>query len=215
MSNDYDTYEFREIIDPPLKVRGSLILKEDVRTVTVDVIGHLRTQKNIATSKLKVSGDCTIGGHCKANQVNNLGSLRVQHIQADRLQSSGYLSAAQVAEVDTFHAEGAVKINRLTAGTSIEIRLGNRSTIEVMSSSGTIIVKPSSKLINALMHYFRKLTCKTIEGTSITLYRTTADLVCGENIIIGPGCSIGEIRYSKSLTVDPKSQVDRTVFLNK
>ncbi|WP_340007168.1 hypothetical protein MHH52_05610 [Paenibacillus sp. FSL K6-0276] len=214
MSNDYDT-EFREMIGPPLKVRGSLFLQEDVRAVTVDVVGHLSTQKNIATSNLKVSGVCSIGGHCRANQVNNLGSLRVQHIQADRLQSSGYLSVAQDAVVETFYAEGAVKINRLIAGTSIEIRLGNKSTLEVMRSSGTITVKPSSKLINALMHYCRKLTCETIEGTSITLYRTTADLVCGEDIFIGPGCSIGEIRYSKSLTIDPRSHVDRTVFLNK
>jgi cytoskeletal protein CcmA (bactofilin family) len=215
MSNANDLFERQEMIGPPLKVRGSLTLKEDVRADTIDVVGHLSTQKNVTTAKLKVSGDCSIGGYCRAEQVINLGGLRVQHIQADRLQSSGYFSAAQDAAVDTFYAEGAVKINRLTAGSSIELRLGNRSTIEVMRTSGTITVKPSLKLMNALIPYFRKLTCETIEGTSISLYRTTANLVCGEDIIIGPGCSIGEVQYSKSLTVDPKSQVDRTVFLNK
>lgn len=215
MPHANDTFERNEMIGPPLKVRGSLILQEDIRADTVDVVGHLSAQKNVATVKLKISGDCSIGGHCRADQVINLGGLRVQQLQANRLQSSGYFSAAQDVVVETFYAEGAVKINRLTAGSSIELRLGNRSTIEVMKSSGTITIKPSLKLMNALIPYFRKLTCETIEGTSITLYRTTADLVCGEDIIIGPGCSIGEIRYSKSLTVDPKSQVDRTVFLKK
>lgn len=125
------------------------------------------------------------------------------------------MSVAENAAAGTFYAEGAVNIKSLNADSSIEIRLGNRSTVEVMRAGGDIIVKPSSKLINALMHPFRKLTCTTIEGTSITLYRTTAELVCGEEIIVGPGCTIGEIRYSKSLTVDLKSQVDRTVFLNQ
>jgi cytoskeletal protein CcmA (bactofilin family) len=215
MSKANNTFDRNEMISTALKVRGSLIRHEDVHAVTVDVIGHLSTQRNVTTSKLKVSGDCSIGGYCRADQVTNLGSLRVQHIQADRLESSGYFSVAEDAAVETFYAEGAVKINRLTAGTSIELRLGNRNTIEVIKSCGSITVKPSSKLMNALMHYFRKLTCKTIEGTSITLYRTTADLVCGEEIIIGPGCSIREVRYSKSLTVDPKSKVDRTLFLNE
>ncbi|WP_339281758.1 hypothetical protein NST94_05440 [Paenibacillus sp. FSL H8-0282] len=214
MSNNNNTYERTDMIDPPLKVRGSQFVRENINTVTVDVFGHLSTKGSVSTSKLKVSGDCTIGGNCKANQVNNLGSLRVQNIQADNLRSSGYMSVAENAAAGTFYAEGAVKIKRLTADSSIEIRLGNRSTVEVMRAGGNIIVKPSSKLINALMHPFRKLTCTTIEGTNITLYRTTADLVCGEEIIVGPGCTIGEIRYSKSLTVDLKSQVDRTVFLN-
>ncbi|MEK3739169.1 MULTISPECIES: hypothetical protein [Paenibacillus] len=214
MSNNNNTYERTDMIDPPLKVRGSLFVRENIRAVTVDVFGHLSTKSSVSTSKLKVSGDCTIGGNCKANQVNNLGSLRVQNIQADNLRSSGYMSVAENAAAGTFYAEGAVNIKRLNADSSIEIRLGNRSTVEVMRAGGDIIVKPSSKLINALMHPFRKLTCTTIEGTSITLYRTTADLVCGEEIIVGPGCTIGEIRYSKSLTVDLKSQVDRTVFLN-
>jgi cytoskeletal protein CcmA (bactofilin family) len=215
MSNINDTFERHEMIGPPLKVRGSLILQEDLRADTVNVVGHLSVKNNVVTSKLKVSGDCSIGGHCRADQVINLGSLRIQHIQADRLQSSGYFSVAQDAAVETFYAEGAVKIHRLTAESSIELRLGNKSTIDVIKSSGTITVKPSLKLMNALIPYFRKLTCETIEGTSISLYRTTANLVCGEDIIIGPGCSIGEVQYSKSLTVDPKSQVDRTVFLNK
>ncbi|MNB93987.1 hypothetical protein D3C75_411310 [compost metagenome] len=215
MSNNNNTYERTDMIDPPLKVRGSLFVRENIRAVTVDVFGHLSTKSSVSTSKLKVSGDCTIGGNCKANQVNNLGSLRVQNIQADNLRSSGYMSVAENAAAGTFYAEGAVNIKRLNADSSIEIRLGNRSTVEVMRAGGDIIVKPSSKLINALMHPFRKLTCTIIEGTNITLYRTTADLVCGEEIIVGPGCTIGEIRYSKSLTVDLKSQVDRTVFLNQ
>lgn len=73
MSNNNNTYERTDMIDPPLKVRGSLFVRENIRAVTVDVFGHLSTKSSVSTSKLKVSGDCTIGGNCKANQVNNLG----------------------------------------------------------------------------------------------------------------------------------------------
>lgn len=212
MSNHYDSYNPSEMIGPPLNVRGSQMIPENVQAVTVHVIGHLNVSKNVTTTNLKVSGDCRIAGNCEAGQVNNLGSLRVQHIKADKVVSSGYLSVAQEAVAETFYAEGAVKIKRLTADRDIEIRLGNRSTIEIMRSGSNIIVKPSSKLINTVMQPFRKLTCESIEGQNITLYRTTAKLVCGEEVVVGPGCSIGEIRYSKSLTVHPKSQVGKTVY---
>lgn len=215
MSNDYDIYEPSEMIGPPLKVKGTVILHDDVHAVTVDIFGHLSTRKNVATSKLKVSGDCTIGGYCQANQVNNLGSLRVRNIQADHIQSSGYLSVAQEATTRSLYAEGAVRINRLIAKETIELRLGNRCTVKSMKCSGTITIRSSSMLLNFLMRPFHKLTCGTIEGTAITLYRTTAELVCGEDIIIGAGCTIREVRYSKCLTVDPTSKVDKTIFLNQ
>lgn len=213
MSNEYDTYEPREMIGPPLKVRGSLILHVDVRAITVDVLGHLSTRNNVETSKLKVSGDCTIGGYCQANQVINLGSLRVQSIQTDHIQSSGYLSVAENATTRSLYAEGSVRMNRLVAEDSIELRLGNRCTVKDMKSSGVITIKPSSMLLNILMRPFHKLTCGNIEGTDITLYRTVAELVRGDNIIIGEGCVIKEVHYSKSLTVDPKSQVNKIVLL--
>ncbi len=214
MSNDYDAYEPHEPIGPPLKVRGSLILHEDVCTNTVDILGHLSTRYNVATSKLKVSGDCSIEGYCQVSQVNNLGSLRVQSIQADHIQSSGYLSVAQEATTRSLNAEGAVQINKLVAKESIELRLGNRCTVKDMKSSGPITIKPSSMLLNILMRPFHRLTCGRIKGTDITLYRTTAELVYGDNITIGVGCVIEEVHYSKSLTVDPKSQVNKAVLLS-
>lgn len=212
MSNHYDSYNPSEMIGPPLNVRGSQIIHENVQAVTVHVIGHLNVSKNVTTSNLKVSGDCRIAGNCNAGQVNNLGSLRVQHIKADKVVSAGYLSVAQEAVTGAFYAEGAVKIQSLTANADIEIRLGNKSTIEIMRTRSNIIVKPSSKLINTVMQPFRKLTSESIEGQNITLYRTRAKLVCGEEIVVGPGCSIDEIRYSKSLTVHPKSKVGKTVY---
>lgn len=215
MPNDKEAYQRNEFVDPPLKVRGSLFLQDDICAASVDVFGHLSTQGAVSTAALKVSGNCMIRGSCKAHQVNNLGSLRIQNIQADNLSSSGYLSVAQDAVVGTFYADGAVKIKHLTISSSLEIRLSSRSSVEVISADGNIIVKPNSRLMNALMPPFRRLTCQKIEGISITLQQTTAELVCGEDIVIGPRCTIREIHYSKSLTIDPKSQVDRTVFLQQ
>lgn len=37
MSNNNNTYERTDMIDPPLKVRGSLFVRENIRAVTVDV----------------------------------------------------------------------------------------------------------------------------------------------------------------------------------
>ncbi|MDT3428897.1 cytoskeletal protein CcmA (bactofilin family) [Paenibacillus forsythiae] len=199
----------------PLKVKGSLIKKEDVHRSFVEVIGYLRVTGNMTTSKLKVLGDCSIRNHCQAMQVENLGSLRVQSLQADRVSSSGYLSVSQKAVVDSFQAKGAVRIDNLIATESIDISLSSVCQVGTMKAYRSITVRPSSRAFNYFMRPFSKLRCEMVQAVNVTLYRTEAKLVCGEEIIIGPGCTIREVRYSKSFQADPGSHVENIVLLKE
>lgn len=100
-----------------------------------------------------------------------------------------------------------MKIGQLSCTSLIRIKLGALSKIGHMICEGEITIGPSSRLLNIPMRLFRKLYCETIEGAGITLYRTHADLVCGQNVTVGPGCTIGEIRYRDHLTLHPQSEV--------
>ncbi|MFF2017677.1 hypothetical protein [Paenibacillus sp. NPDC058177] len=197
----------------PLKVKGSLLRRDDIVATSVEVLGVLTARGSITTARLKVSGECSVANACVARQVKNLGSLRTRSLQAENISSSGYLSATQETTTGSFYAEGAVRMKRLTARNSIEIRLGNACSIDEMSAGGEISVLLSSTPFSFLMGPFRKMNCCSITGTTIRLERTTANLVCGEDVTIGPGCIIQELHYSKSLTVESKSKVKKVVFL--
>jgi cytoskeletal protein CcmA (bactofilin family) len=51
---------------------------------------------------------------------------------------------------------------------------------------------------------------RMIEGDTIYLDNTTADIVRGQSITLGRGCRIGTIEYSESLTQHPSAVVGRT-----
>ncbi|WP_151733058.1 hypothetical protein [Paenibacillus tengchongensis] len=198
----------------PLKVMGSLICREDIRASFIHVFGHLKANGMVATARLKVSGDCSIAKACHAESIENLGSLRLHSLQARHVHSSGYLSAAGPMRVATFAAKGAVKLQSLEAADSIEIVLGNTSTAERLTSSGWVHIRRSFPKLGFHMGSFRRLACGLIQGASLRLEYTSARLVCGTDIAVGPGCDIGEIRYSHSLTVAPGSKVGRSFHCN-
>ncbi|MHA6529533.1 hypothetical protein [Paenibacillus sp. BAC0078] len=199
---------------PPVKVRGSLVRRGNMEASLVNVVGHLHVEGDLKAEKLKIKGECSIRHSCQVNEVALLGSLRTEALQTTRVNSSGYLSVTQEAAAEDFQADGSVRINSLSCARTIHIRLGSRCRIKHMTAGEKITISPSSRLINILMRPFRRLSCETIEGAAVTLYRTTASIVSGEDIIIGPGCIIQEVRYSRSLTVDSKSRVDKIVQIN-
>lgn len=198
---------------PPLKVRGSLIRREDISSSFVDVFGHLKVHGSVTTGRLKVSGECSITGPCLATKVENIGSLRMYTLQAEHIRSSGYLAVTEEMNTLTFLGEGAVRLNSLHAKEYITIVLGSSCTADELSTDGSLRVKRPSLLLKRLMGPFRKLTCRLIQGAEIELEYTRAELVCGDEIRIGPGCDIREIRYSGSLHVDPKSKVGKTAHI--
>ncbi|MFF2908647.1 hypothetical protein [Paenibacillus sp. NPDC057934] len=197
----------------PLKVKGSLLRRDDIVATSVEVLGALTARGSITTTRLKISGECSVANACVAHQVKNLGSLRVRSLQAEEIHSSGYFSATQETTTGSLYAEGAVRMSSLTARDSIEIRLGNACSIDKMGAGGEISILLSSTPFSFLMGPLRKMNCGTITGTTIRLERTSADLVCGEDVTIGPGCIIQELHYSKRLNVDSKSKVKKVVFL--
>jgi hypothetical protein len=48
-----------------------------------------------------------------------------------------------------------------------------------------------------------------IEGDFIDLEYTTADIIRGNIVIIGPGCNVGRIEYRDQITVHPEAKVGK------
>lgn len=197
---------------PQLKVRGSLLRRDDITASSVNVFGHLNARGKVTAAELKVSGECSIAGHCYTGRTENLGSLRVHSLKSDHIRSTGYLSATNEISTLTFLAKGAIRLNTLYAAKSVEIILGSPCTADQIRTEGSVTIKRFSGMLNALMGPLRKLSCRHIQGDIVNLEHTTARLVSGRDIRIGPGCDIQEIRYSASLKVSGNAKVGASVF---
>lgn len=199
---------------PPLRVRGSMVRQGNLEASHVNVFGHLHVEGDVTAEELMIKGECSIRHSCQANTVALFGSLRTAALRAGQVNVSGYLSVTQEAAAADFRADGSVRINSLSCTGTIHIHLGSQSMIKHMTAGENITISPSPRLLNILMRPFRRLHCDTIDGAAVTLYRTTASIVSGKDIIIGPGCVIQEVRYSRTLAVDSKSRVHRTIQIN-
>lgn len=199
----------------PRKVYGSQTCRGDMEASSVEVLGHLHVRGKLAAARLKLRGECSVAQSCITQELYSFGSLRTGSLQAGKAAVSGYLSVASSAHAEEFRADGAVRIGRLSCTASIHIELGSLCRIRHITCEGGITITPSSRLMNLPMRPFRKLSCETIEGAGITLYRTQADLVCGQNVTLGPGCKIGEVRYRDRLTLHPQSQVGTITQMNQ
>ncbi|MNI77758.1 hypothetical protein D3C73_1340730 [compost metagenome] len=65
-----------------------------------------------------------------------------------------------------------------------------------------------SKLASGIIPKLRaELQASVIEGDFLDLEYTTAEVVRGNTVIVGEGCSIGRVEYRNRLTVHPGARV--------
>ncbi|MFP4976016.1 hypothetical protein ACE6ED_11475 [Paenibacillus sp. CN-4] len=197
--------------DPILKVAGSLHQRGDLTRSAVRVTGSFRLSGSLDTGELHVNGSCRIRQACRARSLRSAGSFRSASLSGGRVDAAGYFAVDDEASVRSLYAEGALRIGSLLAAETAELRLRGRSTAGTIRAGGQITVAPSSRALAWLTAPFRRLRCTEVEGDEVELSYTTADRVCGNVVRIGPGCRIGEVRYSADLYLDPSAIVGSIV----
>lgn len=67
-----------------------------------------------------------------------------------------------------------------------------------------------SKMLSGIIPKLRsELRARTIEGDFIDLEYTIADVIRGNIVIVGPGCTIERIEYRDQITVHPEAKVGK------
>ena len=116
---------------------------------------------------------------------------------------------------EKFHIEGAFQIRGLVNAGELELKLHGPSEAREIGGE-TITVKREGRLIfpriEKMIKTFGFNTClisDVIEGDDIYLEYTTAKIIRGNNIELGPGCEIELIEYKNSYKQDEKSVVTK------
>ncbi|THF82666.1 hypothetical protein [Cohnella fermenti] len=173
--------------------------------------GNSEVDGDLTAGKLKVIGELEIAGDLKARSVSVTGETRVKGgAQGDLLNvRGGEFAVGADCEFEEIKVYGAIRAGGLLSADRMELRLFGGSLASEIGG-GHILIKMSKKLaIKKLfsLHDFGTIKVGTIEGDTIELEHTAADVVRGNRVTIGPGCEIGRVEYRGELKVSAKAKV--------
>ncbi|WP_219833896.1 hypothetical protein [Paenibacillus sp. R14(2021)] len=166
-----------------------------------------------ASEQLEASGKFTCEGSVLSPAVKLEGHIHVHgSLCTEELQLGGYLKMKGSCETKKCKARGAFLVDGWLTGESIDLQLEGPGRAEGIRG-GVISIKHvgSAKLLRVMKSLLpiwqARMNASLIEGDIIELEQTTAAVVRGRTVIIGPGCEIGRVEYSGDLIVHPLAQV--------
>lgn len=191
-----------------IKVKGYAKYDRDISPDTFTSLGQC-SLKSIRTNEFRNSGTCAVNGCCTTSVMTNFGSAALNRLVADQVRSSGSLRVEKDVSAGTFQAKGHVTIKEELAAKLIRLTMTSNSHIGKICEAKEITVRSHAiSTVNFLGIGRKTLKSTRIEGEVVCLEYTIADVVIGDTVLIGKGCKIKEVHYTKTLDVHTKSIVN-------
>ncbi|OGS66111.1 MAG: hypothetical protein A3K59_09220 [Euryarchaeota archaeon RBG_19FT_COMBO_69_17] len=206
--------------DEAIRIAGAgVVTGQPVRTRMFKSAGSARVQGDLEADETKVAGACAFEGSVTTDAFRSSGSVRVaKALTADRVESSGSLEVGEDLTADEVVSSGSLKVggslraDRLHASGSLAVAgslVADDVTVELGGSSRVGDVHADEvrvKVTGGLLRTRGDLRAGTIHADSVYLEGTTANLVRGDRVTIGPHCRIQAVE-AEELVVHESSEV--------
>lgn len=192
---------------------GSCKVEGDISSTKIAVHGSMKCEGDMQGKEIRVHGSARVEGDLHAKIVENSGRLVSEgDIKARKsINSMGTLVAGSI-ETGSFSGKGTVKVDGLIKAVTFVMDMEDGGTSDVGSIEADkveIISKTSGGLLSRLTgKKGGMMKAKAIKGREISIQNTSADLVEGDVVNIGPGCRIKVLKAGKA-TVHESSKVGR------
>ncbi|KYH35252.1 polymer-forming cytoskeletal [Clostridium tepidiprofundi DSM 19306] len=212
-----------------VKISGSGLIDGDIECNTFSSSGAGNIRGNIKSDFVKISGASKIGGDVNCKEIKVSGStIVIGTLNADRIGISGVIKIGKNVttesikisgalkidgdcECECFESSGKFKILGLLNSETIDMTIGGKCKVKEIGCQKIRVKKDESggfsKIMKALFAEKYYLITDIIEGDEIYLENTIAQVVRGNNVVIGSGCDIQIIEYHDSISIDDKSKV--------
>lgn len=185
-----------------LQINGLAHLDGNVKADTIKVSGKSDFRGNVSGKHFVIDGMTEIGGGVSVETVENRGMLRVvKDCGSEAFTSQGGFTVGGLLNA------GKIDI-MLYAGCKAKEIGGEK--IEIRAGHGLDLGLGIRKFIGSLfpgLPINPVLITDTIEGDNIYLENTTAKVVRGGNVKIGPGCQIEAVEYKSTFQKDGASGI--------
>ncbi|WP_124726871.1 polymer-forming cytoskeletal protein [Staphylospora marina] len=197
------------------KVNGNADVSGGVRATDAVIRGNFMADGDFRASSLQLHGHADIKGDCHADRILLRGMTKIgKSLTGEEMEIKGTVHVKENCEAEVFNIQGSFEIGGLLNAGKIDITLfGGAKVKEIGGETITVnretITSKIARLIKSLFSFSMNhtLTADVIEGDDIRLEYTTASVVRGNHVKIGPGCEIGLVEYKNSLDVSPEATV--------
>ncbi|MDO9537554.1 MAG: hypothetical protein Q7J68_04465 [Thermoplasmata archaeon] len=185
------------------EIRGACKVGGDVKATILKVSGSMKVVGNVTSELIRAKGALKIEGAVNANDFRISGATKVigDITSANEIFVEGVLKCGSGIIANKFNLLGVVDVAKTLKANEFIAQLSGKSSIETLESE-TISVKIRDNRQKT------ELLCKKIIGKEIYLEATVAEYVEGDNVVIGPGCAISEVKANQ-LEVDKDSKVGK------
>ncbi|QAA77237.1 MAG: hypothetical protein BIP78_1471 [Candidatus Bipolaricaulis sibiricus] len=208
-----------DVVAQEIRVSGAARFHGDVKAKEIGVSGAGKFSGRVEADVLVTSGSCGIEGDAEVKELRSSGAQRIGgSFRGHYVRVSGVLHVARDLETDVFTSSGKFEIGGLLSADRVEIKLVGDSraqeiggeNIDIRASSGFSF---GFSLTRGLQFGvgIGTLVVKQIEGDNVHLEATTAEVVRGKVVRIGPACRIGRVEYTESLEVHPEAAVGERI----
>ncbi|MBR6708651.1 MAG: hypothetical protein IKL84_03115 [Clostridia bacterium] len=187
-----------------LKCSGSMSADGDLEAADTHVSGALKCGGSLRGGDIHVYGGLKVAGGMYGNEVHISGGVKVEKD----------IEAELVKMASTFKVGGTINAEKV----EITLAGGADSSVESLVG-GEISVEPgrsAKSKLNLIIFRFGSLSpvgflkAGLIEGDTVCLENTAADVVRGGKVVIGEGCKIGRVEYSESFEAAAGAEIGVT-----
>lgn len=187
----------------------------NVKTGEVKINGKGTIAGNLAAEKMTVNGHATIGGNLQGQEVRLEGMVTVKgSLVAESVENRGVTNITGDCNSEVFISQGAFDIGGLLNAGKVAISLYAPCKVREIGGEAIKVNMGRSfsirKLIKAIFPVLAintGLSCESIEGDEIYLENTRAQVVRGNNVIIGEGCEVQLVEYQGNYQKHEKAVV--------
>jgi len=194
-----------------IKIMGSAWVQEDMEAEKIRVFGTAEFRR-LKAGEIKVAGSARFEGPLNVGTLDITGSAdTLASVKAQEIKVFGSLTAKEDVSAEKFLAKGTFELTSLNANDVI-IELAEPCRVGEIGAENVKVGPISMFRLDFFGSNHRKsLRADTIEADHIELSNTTARIVKGNRVIIGPGCQIETAEYKDSLVIDHKAIVKNQI----
>lgn len=196
------------------KISGSGKIEGNLKCTNGRISGSGGILGNLTAEEFKISGSGKVNGNsnCQWLKISGDGKI-LGNVLGKTFIISGEAFVEKNIEVENFEARGNFKVNGMINADEVIIQLQNHCYVEEIGATKVDVRKGATiNSIFKVISFFAKnflgyLNTKIIEADYIYIEYTKADIVRGENIVIGEGCEIGLVEYKNSFKEEGNSKI--------
>ncbi|RKN84800.1 polymer-forming cytoskeletal protein [Paenibacillus ginsengarvi] len=207
-SGDVDCLAFR--CNGTSKVYGSL------KGTSCTVNGTLDITDDFDTGEAKINGKMEIEGNLKARSIRSFGETNVRgNVAGEEVGLQGTFHIKGHCEAEKLRIQGIFRIGGLVNAGEVDMAVNSRCEVKEIGGESIRIHRAEGNMLKKLIgafflpsdYYEGTLAAGSIEGDHIYAEHTTADVIRGATIVLGPGCRIGRVEYTERFECHPSSAV--------